>query len=320
MPIVADYLNTVLLPDLTKRGLPGALLSLVAKDVGGRLESALAHWRETPYRDALFALGIDEPRHYRPAAPEDVRALVVVGVRNSVIEDLHIVRPYTRVFAGHAVLNDASMPTVTGTAVRFFAAARLDEFEAEPVAPEADLWGRRARRFPVAWEVLGHLGALSRTIRSSRRWQPQACAPYPLDALSSGSGTEAAAIVHVSISGMDPGWDPQLADLLQQVARELHPVSFFPAFKSLSRNPEKLLHAFKIIMSRGMPVVTLNAYLRRGFVVQRRHAVRVPHTTPEIVAAVRAAAEHSARDGGFVEPHHRALQLVARGMRGDGWY
>src|SRR6266536_2285430 len=89
--IIDRYVETVLAPHLVDLGvahLPGALAA-VATDVHLRLQSLLAHWQDLPMRKTLLLIGREEGLFYQPElAPLDIRALVVVAIRNSLLEDL----------------------------------------------------------------------------------------------------------------------------------------------------------------------------------------------------------------------------------------
>ncbi|HEY7416344.1 MAG TPA: hypothetical protein VH593_14220, partial [Ktedonobacteraceae bacterium] len=88
---IDHYVETVLAPHLVGLGvasLPG-VLNTVVNDVRFRLQSVLAGWQDLPRRQTLLFIGREEGMFYQPGlAPRDVRALVVVTVRNSLLEDL----------------------------------------------------------------------------------------------------------------------------------------------------------------------------------------------------------------------------------------
>ena len=87
------YLDTILTPQLEQLGVqsfPGAIKAVVT-DIRLRLQSVLSRWHDLQTRNTLLLLGREEGAFYEPrSAPLEVRAFVVVTVRNSLLEDLGI--------------------------------------------------------------------------------------------------------------------------------------------------------------------------------------------------------------------------------------
>jgi hypothetical protein len=93
MDAIDVYLDTILLPQLEDLGVqsfPGASEAVVT-DIRCRLQSVLSRWQDKPTRNTLLFLGGEEGAFYEPrSASLEVRAFVVVTVRNSLLEDLGI--------------------------------------------------------------------------------------------------------------------------------------------------------------------------------------------------------------------------------------
>src|SRR5947207_337810 len=87
------YLNTILSQQLQHLGVqsfPGVIEAVVT-DIRLRLQSVLSCWQDLPTRKTLLFLGREEGAFYEPrSASLEVRAFVVVTVRNSLLEDLGI--------------------------------------------------------------------------------------------------------------------------------------------------------------------------------------------------------------------------------------
>jgi hypothetical protein len=69
---------------------------------------------------------MEEATGYTPEAADiAIRALVVVAVRNSLLEDMGSTRPYHSEFqtAHPPIIADADMPTITSEAIEFFDSA-----------------------------------------------------------------------------------------------------------------------------------------------------------------------------------------------------
>jgi hypothetical protein len=90
MRLVQGYAQSVLGPQLQSLGLTKSQRKIVAEDVTQRLESLLSHWSDVPFRRTVLAIGTEEASFWEPgSATLDIRSLVVVAVRNSLVTDLN---------------------------------------------------------------------------------------------------------------------------------------------------------------------------------------------------------------------------------------
>src|SRR5437870_145522 len=94
--VVHGYTRSVLAPQLRSLGLTKKQRAIIVADITMRLESLLSHWHDLGFRRTILLLGTEEGACWEPASANlDVRALVVVAVRNSLIEDIHASHAYT---------------------------------------------------------------------------------------------------------------------------------------------------------------------------------------------------------------------------------
>ena len=93
MDAIDVYLNTILTQQLEHMGVqsfPCAIEAVVA-DIRLRLQSVLSRWHDLRTRNTLLLLGREEGAFYEPrSASLEIRAFVVVTIRNSLLEDLGI--------------------------------------------------------------------------------------------------------------------------------------------------------------------------------------------------------------------------------------
>jgi hypothetical protein len=158
MTVVQGYTGSVLAPQLLSLGLNRHQREVVVEDVTRRLESLLSHWADLPFRRAVLVLGTEEATFWEAqSAGLEVRALVVVAVRNSLVTDLKASRAYTpKLRSRRQLLPDERVPWVTGEAIKYFQTADFGRVEAQP---GDDLFGSLPSRFPNAWHVLSLLGS-----------------------------------------------------------------------------------------------------------------------------------------------------------------
>ena len=86
------------------------------------------------FRRTILILGTEEASFWEPyTASLEIRSLVVVGVRNSLIEDLGASHPYTKALESRKkLLRDEQMPSITSEATKYFEAANLDAVQVQP--------------------------------------------------------------------------------------------------------------------------------------------------------------------------------------------
>src|SRR5262249_51351304 len=148
---------SLLLPQLRSLGLSKRQREIVVEDVTERLESLLSHWCDVSFRRTVLVLGTEEASFWSPRnANIEIRSLVVVAVRNSLIEDLGTPHPYSKALLSPKILlPDSRMPWITGEAIKAFQKVDLGGMRAHP---RRDVFGDLPRRFPIAWRVLSLLG------------------------------------------------------------------------------------------------------------------------------------------------------------------
>ena len=134
MTVIQGYTQSVLLPQLRSLALSKRQRAIVLEDVSRRLESLLSHWSDLAFRRTILILGTEEASFWEPfTASLEIRSLVVVAVRNSLIEDLGASHPYTKALESRKKqLRDEQMPSITSEATKYFEAANLDVVQVQP--------------------------------------------------------------------------------------------------------------------------------------------------------------------------------------------
>jgi hypothetical protein len=279
MTVIQGYTQSLLLPQLRSLALSKRQREIVVEDVSRRLESLLSHWSDLAFRRTILILGTEEASFWEPyTASLEIRSLVVVAVRNSLIEDLGASHPYTKVLESRKkLLRDEQMPSITSEATKYFEAANLDAVQ---VQPKRDLFGDLRRRFPNAWHALSLLSGSSES--------EIACELPIVEAESMDSSASKWEVQHRNVvaSGIDPRLDAHLVDMLRQIKLREVQMFFSPSFKFITRNPEKLLFVIDYVLRYGGTLMTLNYLLSPTYLTRRNPLIRPPHYTSEIEAQV----------------------------------
>jgi hypothetical protein len=275
MTVVQRYTQSLLVPQLRSLGLSKRQWEIVVEDVTQRLESLLCHWSDVHFRRTVLVLGTEEASFWRPhSANMEVRSLVVVAVRNSLIEDLGASHPYTKALRSRkTLLPDALMPWITSEAINAFQEVDLGDAQAQP---RRDVFGDLPRRFPNAWHVLSLLG-------NSSDSEIECNLPMAKSELTDSSVSARDVQQHeVVASGIDPTLDNQLVEVLGMVKRRELDLFFSPSFKGITRNPKKLLSIIDCVLQYGGTVLTPNYVLSPTYLARRNPLLRPIHNTSDL--------------------------------------
>ena len=293
-----SYTDAVLGPQLRAIGLSERQRAIILTDVRHRLNSLLAHWDDLTFRRTALLCGVEEATFYEPrSASMEVRSLVVVGIRNSLIEDLGASRPATRELdLDHAVLSDSEMPAITRAAIEYFDRRALTQLAPGTISGDDDVFGALSVRFPAAWNALSNL---ANTAACEVTYQPLSVSPADLPS----SGTATGRAPSTVNSGIDPAFDPGLLAHLSRV-RELEDAIFFSdSFKGVTRNTQKLYQILEFLLTNHRTFATHNYYITSNCVARRRRLLRPFHFAFEVEAKLDD-------QRGLTRRHKEALDIV----------
>jgi hypothetical protein len=272
-----SYIETVFTAQLRACGQNDRRQAIITSDVRCRLNSLLAHWDDVTFRRTALFCGIEEATFHDPrSASLDVRALSVVGIRNSLIEDLGASRPATRELAlDHAVLTDNEMPAITRAASEYFDRHAPAQLPPGATAPEDDVFGTLSMRFPSAWHALSTLANMAAYETS---YEPLHHSPTHLPLGDTAAGGTATT-VH---SGIDPAFDSALLTYLNNVRAAENAIFFSDSFKGVTRNARKLFEILEFLITNGRAFATHNYYITANYVAKRRRLLRPFHFAYEV--------------------------------------
>ena len=260
-------------------------ISLITSEIRNRLESLLHHWTDSAFVGAMLETGMEEASVYVPeTANIRIRALVVLGIRNSALEDMGSTRPYHEDFQSSSspMISDADMRTITSQAVSYFESAfRQECFHDLARRPQQDIFASLAQSYPLTWKLLGSTSTLN---GGERRVHSIGYPPPRIDftnARSRATGTHS-----IVASGIDPRLDDTISSILNAVNIGSTDLVFFPAFKWFTRNTEKLFRVFEFILCKDAHIVTLNYFFSRNVVCKRRFLLPPSHNSREIAAQI----------------------------------
>jgi|GEM_PF-1496070 hypothetical protein len=274
-----------------------SLAKTVAEDIEQRVRGILVHWNDETLRTAFLAHGMEEAMFNAPSdVDRDIRALVVVAVRNSLIEALH----YKPTKDSPQKVDENAMRDITEGAAKHLQSLDLEAFSNDGAEPLKDIYIRLVNKYPLAYKALWYLGdsaSVNCYWPADRTTKPLM---FPKKAADKNAST--------CLSGISGDMDAKLVHALRSIRNG--EVSFFYAdsFKWVTRNIEKLYRVIDYVLCCGSAVVTYNYYISNGYISQRVNPRPPAHTTSEVVAKLREIDGVSAR-------HYEVLKIVADANR-----
>jgi len=284
MDAIDVYLDTILTPQLEHMGVqsfPGAIEAVVT-DIRRRLQSVLARWHDMEVRNTLLLLGREEGAFYEPrSAPLEIRAFVVITVRNSLLEDLGIPGASLipdDVTASEKPMQEANVQPITEAAIRYWQTIDLQGLQVPPPAAENDPFGHLRKDTPHTWHVLSCLANARERMITYVPCQ----APHPfLPKATVDHDPEERSVV---LSGITPEFDTLMVSSLRAIRNGKLQYLYSNSWKWLTRHPGKLYRALDFALAHGGTVVTQNYLLTATMACRRRGFVRPAHTVDEFYA------------------------------------
>jgi hypothetical protein len=301
--VIESYFRSLLRPQLKILGLSSKQQLLVCEDVHARLDSLMRNWDDVVFRRTALLLGTEDATFYQPASVDlEIRALVVVAVRNSILEDLSADRPFTKAFIPVAhCLPDSLVPMITSQAVAFFASAYREQggWNLSSAKRDSDLFRSLSKCFPESWRRLEILANSSLPEHDLPNETDKQFLPPPLEEDITGQAKAKTTV----LSGYAPDIDPELRRMLELIKDGKIEFFFTSTFKFLTRNPKKLLTITESLLSWNRSYVTSNYLIRRDYCAKRHPLIRPPHTVAEMTGSL-------ANESGMTERHRQCLRLV----------
>lgn len=309
MTPISNYIQTILIPFLVRRGVSVPFIDYITQVIERQGVSLLQNWDDLSIRKALLLLGSEEGPFYEPAGKTDVKCFVVVAIRNSPLETIQ--SENYREAKLVAPFSSGDVKAITSSAIRYFNALNFSALCQEAkTCDQPDLYRDIAEKYPVAWAALQVLGSTSAKVID---YSPvPVIAPYQFpqhllpDASPKISGTQAGRMAVSCYDGYTPAIDRVLLEQLQKVASTPNGMLVVDAFKTVSRNFEKLLQIIEFMLTRSKTFVTSNYFLENGHVERRMRPLRAGHTVKEM-------RYHFTQTSGLGAKHAAALKALTQG-------
>jgi SEC-C motif len=250
--LVDRYVDEVLAAWLDLHGVPPAERSAPLMDVRARLRGLARRW-DTEAGMLLLAPYMELAEVHEPAElAVSLRALAVVGVRNSDLESLHL--------ADHIQQYDWRVLTQAAA----HALARLPEMPVGDISDTDDPFAGVVERYPTAAAAFAALAELR--LGEEADWAPPDVPPPPPPAgeVVAEVSPEGYDVLHA----MDPRISNRMATMLAGWVDRPSALGI-PSLKHISRNPHKLFAVADYLLAHGSVLMTANVLIEPAHVRRR---------------------------------------------------
>jgi hypothetical protein len=299
--IINEYINSYLSPRLSKYRIDIEVISQIIFDIESRLKSVISRWNDLEFRNTILITGQVEAIFYEPEASLDIKELVVICIRNSLLEDMLSTDEVARKYGlRRSPIPEADVKIITGEAIEFFKGFNIDIISKDIQPVESDSYYELKNLYPVTWAVLHNLTQIT---GSYKKFEPIIASPLNLDYFQEYStdhsvkySSNASAIIVKS--GIDPTVEYELIEMICRAK-----MIFFDSFKYLTRNIDKLFKVLEFVFRRGSDVITTNYYLSNGYVARRIPIIKPAHRVKEVECNIKNIE-------GLTKTHREGLKYV----------
>lgn len=299
---IRDYFDSVLTPQMQTLGVSEEFQSKIRSAIEKQMTSAIYNWQYDDVRRIFMLLTAEEAHFYSPEAPEEVKAFVVLTVRNSPIESLQ--SDLYRITGLTEKTSESQLMEITSGAIQFFKDHQIEDLYGDGDLPASDdYYGQLLDKYIIAARALDQLASSDEQECSFSSYS-RADADYILEPLL----LKEDVIYHKGhavIDGYDQTVDRTLFKQLEEIARD-KAVFFADCFKMISRNAEKLFAILEYLLAHDATLLTSN-YLLMHTYAEKRVPVLKAASSRNTAAEIQM---HLDDDSGLLPFHKKMLSNV----------
>lgn len=247
----------------------------IIEDIKNRLCSLLARWDDEEYRETILFTTKEEALYYKPFAENEIRELVVAGIRNSMLE----IAASTNCskFKMPEQLSNKKIQELTSSAIKYFASCDFKTLikEAQNTTHE-DIYEIARQKYTLAWKILKEIAFLNEIEYDFKK--AENCRKTEQENEQTLSKIREKTVV---CDGYTLDFDEYLQEVLGDVIAGKSDAFYVDSFKMLSRNFEKILHVIQIILEHDKAFVTCNYYISNGHLEKRKKILKAAHTSED---------------------------------------
>lgn len=267
------YLYNILKKQLQKFKISNYGLYSTLENVNKQLNSIIKHWNNKEFLNIIFLTTIEEGNFYEPIVDEYIGNLVVLGVRNSLLETIAS-NDYKR-FGLKQSINDNDIREITSKAIDYFKNVDLEKL-ASKITIKNDYYYDVIQEYKVSYQVLFELSKCSIN-KSEAEFSPIKCEPYFVNEIYLSNDEDNTLKVKEIMNGISENIGQGLIGLLKGILEGKTRFFYVDSFKYLSRNFEKNLKILEFILTHNAIFLTNNFFISNGYVSRRKELIRANH-------------------------------------------
>lgn len=268
------YIQKILKKQLSRLKFSNYGLYSVIENVKSQLNSIIKHWNDTDFINAIFCTVIEEGHFYEPYINDKIGNLVVLGIRNSLLEIAASVDYKRYGLKNH--LSDKDIKLITSSAIEYFKDIDIDLLS-KKISIEDDYYYDIVKKYNVAYNALVKLGNCS-SENLEIEFEKYNDKPYVFDEILNYKDVENIGnVVKTITNGISNELPDGLIKLLKGILDKESSLFYVDSFKYLSRNFELNLKILQLLITNNAMFLTNNFLITNGYVSRRRDVVRSSH-------------------------------------------
>ena len=302
---INQYIDEILYSQLLRFNIKESYIKEITENIKKQIYSIIYNWDDMYFRKALLVIGEEEAKFYEPEAELDIKSFVVIGIRNSLIEN--VFSDEGKIFGLKEEIPEANVKLITSEAIIYFRELDLNKICKEIKCMDInDKYRNLANKYPMAWEALCKLGNCIGKKVIYKNTVPNK--KMKISDLKKGyikKEESSCIIVKETQSGINPEFSDDLIDCLNEII-ESEDVSIFytDCFKMITRNFEKLLKIIEILLENNKIILTSNYLITESYIGKRENLYKASHSTKDVMNKM----EHPDFFSGLSKTHQNILR------------
>lgn len=284
------YVQKILKKQLSRLKFSNYGLYSVIENVKSQLNSIVKHWNDTDFINAIFCTVIEEGHFYELYINDKIGNLVVLGIRNSLLEIAASV-DYKR-YGLKNPLSNKDIKLITSSAIEYFKDIDIDSLS-KKISMEDDYYYDIVKKYNVAYDALVKLGNCS-SDNLEIEFEKYNDKPYVFDEILNYKDVENIDnVVKTITNGISDELPDGLIKLLKGILNKESSLFYVDSFKYLSRNFELNLKVLQFLITNNAIFLTNNFLITNGYVSRRNNIVRASHGNNFNIDAIKSIGDVS---------------------------
>ncbi len=273
------YIYTILKKQLQKLKISNYGLYSIMDNVKKQLNSIIKHWNDEEFINAIFSTVVEEGHFYKPYVNDKIGNLVVLGIRNSLLEIAASVN--YKEFGLKKDLSVDDIKLITSSAIDYFKNIDIESLSLK-IKIDDDYYYNITKKYDIAYKSLVELGKCTPN-KLEIEFEKKTIEPYILEELFSNTqdidikDTSYGKKVTDVTNGISNELPKGLINLLEGILKKEATMIYVDSFKYLSRNFEINLKILQFLLTHDAMFLTNNFLIKNGYVSRRKNLIRASH-------------------------------------------